>query len=356
MLGNEGTLCSMLRASVIIPTRNKARYLSLTLSSLARQTEARSSEVIVVDDGSDDNTREIVAANRADLALTYIRRAHQGRAAARNAAIRAARGDVLIFCDDDRITHPTFVADHLAAHANTTTHTDAPRVVLGRQRAILTLWSRDLPIAPSDIARLIVRRPDIAKTLAEPTATLVEAGALGEAFEATIATFELDEPWWERHVAPLVTIYGPALEGFAFPWTTAATGNLSAPRTLVEQVGLFDESFVGWGLEDTDLHFRLHRAGARTQVIEGGLNWHQLHPRPPTNASEWTRNAVRFLDKHESLEVCLYLRVIHRRLTFQEANRIALDALANPDATRALAAELVRVHREQFAMIVAAGS
>lgn len=97
--------------------------------------------------------------------------------------------------------------------------------------------------------------------------------------------------------------------------------------------GLFDESFVGWGLEDTELHLRLHRAGARTQVIEGGLNWHQLHPRPPTNAAEWTRNSIRLLDKHESLEVCLCLRVLHRWLTFEQANRIALDARANPDAT-----------------------
>ena len=68
----------MLRASVIIPTRNKARYLALTIASLARQTELRSCEVVIVDDGSEDATREVVAAARADLALTYIRRAHQG--------------------------------------------------------------------------------------------------------------------------------------------------------------------------------------------------------------------------------------------------------------------------------------
>ena len=339
----------MLRASVIIPTRNKARFLALTLASLARQTEGGSFDVVVADDGSDDDTREVVTAQRADLALTYIRRAHQGRAATRNAAIRAAKGDLLIFCDDDRVTHPAFVADHVHAH------TGAPRVVLGRQRAILTTWSPDLPIAPADLASIIVRNPSAAAALAGSSATLVDAAAIRDAFDATIAAFDLPEAWWERHVAPLVALFGPSLDGFAFPWSAGATGNLSAPRALVEQVGMFDESFVGWGLEDTELHLRLDRAGARTHVIEGGLNWHQLHPRSPTNAVEWARNAMRLLDKHESLDVCLYLRVIRRRLTFEHANRIALEARAHPAQTRDLVAELVRLHRESFAMVMAAG-
>lgn len=344
----------MLRASVIIPTRNKSRFLALTLASLARQTEPRSFEVVVVDDGSEDDTREIVAAQRADLALTYIRRAHCGRAAARNAAIRAAKGEILVFCDDDRIVDAAFVADHLAAHASDA-HTLAPCVVLGQQRALLTQWSRDLPIAPGDVAQIIVRRPDIAPLLAEPSATLVDPAALRASFDAAIAGLALAEPWWERHVAPLVALFGPMLADFAFPWATSATGNLSAPRALVERVGLFDESFVGWGLEDTELHVRLHAAGARTQVIEGGLNWHQLHPRSPDNATEWAKNAMRMLDKHATLEVCLYLRVIHRRLTFEQANRIAHEASANPAATRALVGELVRLCREHFVMLVAAG-
>lgn len=342
----------MVRASVIIPTRNKARYLALTLASLARQTEARSFDVIVVDDGSEDNTREIVTAqrDRADLALTYIRRAHKGRAASRNAAIRAATGEVLIFCDDDRITHPAFVADHLAAH--TATHTDAPRVVLGRQRAILTMWSHDLPLTPADLAQLVAQHADVAK-LAEPNATLVDVAAIRDAFETTASSYQLLEPWWERTVAPLVELFGPSFDNFAFPWAAGATGNLSAPRALVEQVGLFDEDFVGWGLEDTELHLRLHIAGARTQVIEGGLSWHQIHPRPPDNAIEWARNANRLLDKHPTLDVCLFLRVIRRRLTLEQANRIALEARANPAATRELSAELVRIFREQFALIMA---
>jgi glycosyltransferase involved in cell wall biosynthesis len=352
----------MLRASVIIPTRNKSRYLALTIASLARQTESRSSfEVLVVDDGSDDDTREIVAKHRADLALNYIRRGHQGRAAARNAAIRVAKGDLLIFCDDDRIAHPSFVADHVAAHVGagdavvggTEAHTHAPSVVLGHQRAILSSWSHDLPIAPADLARLVVRNSDLASKLAAAEAAIVEPDAIHHAFDATVAAFELPETWWERHVGPLVERFGPTLDGFAFPWSASATGNLSAPRALVEQVGMFDESFVGWGLEDTELHLRLWAAGARTRVIERGLNWHQIHPRSPDNAVEWTRNAIRLLDKHPTLEVTLYLRMIRRRLTLDAANRIAHEAMANPTGTRELVRELVRLHREHFEMLVA---
>jgi len=326
-----------LPASVVICTRNRAGYLARTLTTLAHQRDA-TFEVVVVDDGSDDDTRARIAPFSDRLDLRYLRRAHAGRAAARNAAIRSSRGALLISCDDDRLCAPTFVADHLAAHAD-----GVARVVVGQQRGVLAEWSQAWSLPASEVAALLIRRPELARVMLDESAELLTPAMLEDL--ASIAPFELEEPWFERHVRDLVATYGPDLVGFAFPWTCGVTGNMSVPRALAESVGLLDESFVGWGLEDTDFHFRLHHAGAATRVIDGGLSWHQLHARPADNASEWGRNAMRLLEKYDSLEICLYLRVVRRRLTFLEANAIALQP---PGPLRT---EFIRITKELFRVL-----
>lgn len=335
-------------ASLVIPTRNRARFLARTLAALHGQRE-RGFEVVIADDGSDDDTRDVALGFRAELELRYIRRAPVGIAAARNAAIRAARGEVLILCDDDRVADPGYVADHLAAHA-----AGPPCVAVGRQRGLFAAWTRDAAYTAADVVSLLGRHPEVLPRLAEPEAELVTAAMLRDDLAGTLAGFELDEPWWEGHAGPVMARWGTALDGFAFPWTLGVSGNVSVGRALAEQVGLFDERFVGWGLEDTDFHYRLHAAGARTQVLAGGLNYHQVHRRGPERAWEWTRNAITMLDKHPRLEVWLYLAVCRRRLTLADANQLALDHAAAGSAGLRLAAELVRAGREQLRLAVAA--
>ncbi|HQA64039.1 MAG TPA: glycosyltransferase family A protein, partial [bacterium] len=78
--------------SVIIPTYNRARYLPLALASLARQTITKDSfEVLVIDDGSSDNTAETVK-NYSELEVKYFRQNHLGVSAARNLGIEKAAG------------------------------------------------------------------------------------------------------------------------------------------------------------------------------------------------------------------------------------------------------------------------
>lgn len=97
--------------SVIIPTYNRALFIERSIRSVAEQTRA-CGELIVVDDGSTDDTRLRVAACAAqtDIPVRYIHQDNQGAAAARNTGIKAARGDLLAFLDsDDR-----FVPEKLA--------------------------------------------------------------------------------------------------------------------------------------------------------------------------------------------------------------------------------------------------
>jgi glycosyltransferase involved in cell wall biosynthesis len=99
------------RVSVILPTRNRSALLPRTLESLRGQTLAANEfEVIVVDNGSTDDTRAIVERLSGGQAnLRYVFEANPGLHNARHAGIEAARSELLLFGDDDIRAFPTWV-------------------------------------------------------------------------------------------------------------------------------------------------------------------------------------------------------------------------------------------------------
>lgn len=101
--------------TVIVPAYNAQATLDETLHSVCAQTH-RALEVIVADDGSTDTTAEIVAHHaRADPRVRLLRQANTGVAAARNAAIAAARGEFIAPIDADDLWHPAKLEKQLAA-------------------------------------------------------------------------------------------------------------------------------------------------------------------------------------------------------------------------------------------------
>ena len=91
--------------SVVIPCFNQARFLTSAILSTRAQTHPRI-ETIVVDDGSEDHTAELAVRHEA----TLIRQANQGTAAARNAGLRAANGEFVLFLDADDELLPDAIA------------------------------------------------------------------------------------------------------------------------------------------------------------------------------------------------------------------------------------------------------
>lgn len=99
--------------SVIVPTYNRAASLVKTLSTLENLTcsPGLSWELLVVDNNSPDQTRQIVQAfaKGASFCVRYLFEPKQGRSAALNSGIAAARGRIVAFTDDDVLVHPDWV-------------------------------------------------------------------------------------------------------------------------------------------------------------------------------------------------------------------------------------------------------
>jgi MoaA/NifB/PqqE/SkfB family radical SAM enzyme/glycosyltransferase involved in cell wall biosynthesis len=240
-----------MRASVIIPTYNRSAQLAELLHGLTLQEGDYLQQVLVCDDGSSDNTREVCDGFRDRLPLVYCAQEHRGFRAgqARNLGIRRAAGDVLVFVDDDCLVLPGFVAAHCAAHAG-----EVPVVGLGRRCR---------------------RRPAAAG-----------AGS-GEA--------DNREP-----------CFAAGLEGHPAPWKLLYSCNLSVRRGHPD--AYFDERFTGWGMEDTDLGYRLWQARLPFRLVEGATVLHvdDELPRDPFRREvlglepdyrSYLENCVRLLDK-----------------------------------------------------------
>jgi glycosyltransferase involved in cell wall biosynthesis len=162
--------------SVVIPAYNQAALLPRTLDALGRQTlSADLCEVIVVDDGSSDDTAAIVRGRAAaDARLRLLQHpANRGRSAARNSGVRAARGEIVVFIDGDILVESGFLTHHLDAHRR------AGRPVVCRG-PVVDIAESDLPARPV----VLVPSPAYLTTAnaSVPRGELLAAGLFDEKF------------------------------------------------------------------------------------------------------------------------------------------------------------------------------
>jgi hypothetical protein len=199
------------RISVVIPTFDRAALIAGCLASLSAQTLRHNDfEVVVVDDGSRDGTAEVCSARAGQLPLRYYRTAHAGTSAAKNLGLFLANAPIVLFLDDDDITAPDLLAEHLAGHRD---HPQQTVTILGR-----TGWAAGLRVSP--LMRYIT---------------------------------EVDGLLYDyRHLA----------EGTPLDYRHFWSGRTSCKRSFLIQRALFRPSFDS-GLEDIELGRRLAPAGLR---------------------------------------------------------------------------------------------
>jgi glycosyltransferase involved in cell wall biosynthesis len=105
--------------SVVIPTYKRLPMLLRVLDALERQQAAPEFEVIVIDDGSGDDTADVMQAHRAkNYALTFQSQPNSGPGRARNRGVGLATGRYVLFIGDDTVPEPGFLAQHARSHGD----------------------------------------------------------------------------------------------------------------------------------------------------------------------------------------------------------------------------------------------
>jgi len=105
------------RVSVVITTYNYGLFLPEAIDSVLRQT-FKDFEVIVVDDGSTDNTSEVILPYLSNPCLRYIRKENGGQASAKNRGIIESKGEFIAFLDADDVWFPTKLEKQIALFAD----------------------------------------------------------------------------------------------------------------------------------------------------------------------------------------------------------------------------------------------
>jgi len=220
-----------LTPAVIITTYNRPDALAAVIDGYLAQVDTNF-ELIVADDGSAADTGELVHryAARASFPIRHVWQEDQGfrAAAARNRALAATAADYIIFTDGDCIPRHDFVAQHCALAE--------PGCFLAGNRMLLSenltrkALAQHLPLHDWGFLRWLALR-------------------LGGGINRWLPLLKLHDARW-RNSNPQ-------------RWEGVKTCNLSAWRNDLVRVNGFDESYSGWGLEDSDLVIRLLHAGVR---------------------------------------------------------------------------------------------
>jgi glycosyltransferase involved in cell wall biosynthesis len=167
----------MNRVSVIVPCFNQARYLGEAVDSLIGQTRSPD-QIIIVNDGSTDNTAEVAGQFKQ---ACYLFQANRGLAAARNAGLQEAIGEYVLFLDSDDVLLPNAIEHCLAAFA---TQPDAA-FVYGGHRYVDAMRQPICEVAPQhplDHFTALLRRNHIAMhgTVMYRTDIIRKAGGFDE--------------------------------------------------------------------------------------------------------------------------------------------------------------------------------
>ncbi|MFN2384731.1 MAG: glycosyltransferase family 2 protein [Thermoanaerobaculia bacterium] len=196
--------------SVVVPTYRRPDTLFQVLDALGRQQAPPEFEVVVVDDGSGDETATRLGAYRPAYPFRFFSQKNRGPAAARNRGIEEARAPYLLFLGDDTVPEKNLLAVHARAHREAA---PASVAVLG-----YTTWPRDRAVTPF----------------------LHHINEYGLQFG-----------------------YGLIVDPESVPFNFFYTSNISLERERLREAGLFDTSFPHAAWEDIEMSYRLIRRGLK---------------------------------------------------------------------------------------------
>jgi peptidoglycan/xylan/chitin deacetylase (PgdA/CDA1 family)/GT2 family glycosyltransferase len=136
----------IMRFSIVIPTYQRRDVVVSSVQALAHQEFDGNFEVIVVVDGSNDGSGEALKQLTLPVPLTVIEQVNQGRATAINNGVAVAKGELLLFLDDDMEAHPHLLKEHDLSHqqgadiviGHIPLHPDSPQNFLSE---VVKIWA-----------------------------------------------------------------------------------------------------------------------------------------------------------------------------------------------------------------------
>lgn len=253
----------MTTVSVLIPSYNHAHFVSAAVNSALAQTHP-DVDIIVIDDGSKDNTAEVVATF--GDAVNYVYQENQGLSAARNTGIRHARGEYIALLDADDLWSPEYLAESL-------------KVIEQNPRAGLTYcwWSHiDENGNPMPEPGFFNKRGHLLKTFAvrnyfPPVAVLVRKACVAEAggFDEKLFALEDWDLWfriaangWEFDCVPQVLVQYRR---------HSSNMTLDVPRMERNQLGVLDK--MGQSAVVSEIEHLLPMARANVH-LNSALSYH----------------------------------------------------------------------------------
>lgn len=282
--------------SIVIPTYNRLPILRKCLAALEAQQGMEPGdqfEIVLVDDGSTDETVPWLHANKDQLPhLRLVCQDHGGPALGRNLGVAEAKGEVIVFIDSDLVVLPSFLAEH--------------------GRALRRSWQR-------------------------------QGNRLCFTYGAVINTHNFDAPNSEPHKLSDLS------------WAYFATGNVAIDRSLLQRSGLFDPAFQLYGWEDLELGERLRRMGVVLVRCPGavGYHWHpplslEQLPELVRKEQERARMGLVFYRKHPTRRVRFIIQFtfLHRLLW----ELLTLGGLLNENSLKPLLALLIKQGHPGVAM------
>jgi glycosyltransferase involved in cell wall biosynthesis len=241
--------------SLVVTTYNWPEALRVVLEALRRQ-RVPPGEVLVADDGSTGETRALVERFQAGfpVPLRHLWHPDDGFRAGqiRNKAVAQATGAYIVQIDGDMVVQRDFVADHLDA-ARPGHFVGGSRVILGPEATARVLRGEPIP------------------------------GAFGSGVRNRLNA--LRAPALARAAAAVLPAGG---------WKSVRGCNMGFWREDFVAVNGYDEAFVGWGREDTDLVIRFYRRGLRRRSFKlRGVAYHLHHRERSRDALERNDDLLR---------------------------------------------------------------
>lgn len=286
--------------SIIITTFNKFKYLKAVLGYLENQTKIDEFEVILIVDGSTDETVDYLKEATFSYSFIYQIIPQGGLANARNHGIRIANGEHLLFMDDDLLLLPNYIEN-------------------------LTASLKENPdyIHAGNLKKIDINAVESIFKSIEETHTVTDAH-----LEQNVYVDPIYEPLKIVHKKS-------SIMHVACWWGIITGGNLCFPRRSLDHIGIFDSNFTSWGPEDVDICYRAFLKGYQLKFNAACILYHLDHSRDQKGiANSMVRNALMLYKKYNKpKELLAYLNYFNGTISLQEFNNICSFALDKPEVT-----------------------